>query len=356
MTFERQKNTGTAGKTPPARRCFSPVLVAFAALSAGGCSRPREAEQAPPPVMMRETAFDGVNSAVKMEPGNVRLDRDNLLTVVVDAPTSVVARLPPIHDRLSGFVLAGAFEREPVETRGRTRREYCFRLSPLPSDEYRIAPMAVSYFAAGAAADRVESWFPTPALELSSEPVAKVETNALQGIFGPEYVPPTPWTVAGYILLVLLAAGVVCGLWRLGKIARRAALARRLSPGERALWELRELLAKNLVRKGRVKDFYVAITMIVRRYIERAHGVRAPRQTTEEFLRAAAENPAFTEKSMAKLGAFLVSADLVKYAAAMPSDAEVNGAVNAAREYIETDSARPSAGAVQGREQPEAET
>lgn len=345
-TFEYQKITGRASKRPLSGAIAAPVLAALlaaAALAAGGCSQRREAAQPPAPALERETSFDGLKATVRLEPGIARLDRDNLLTVVIETPTSVVARLAPIQDRLSGFAAAGALERDPVETRGTIRREYRFRLSPVPADEYRVGPIAVTYSPAGGAADAEESWFPTPPIELASEPAAEVKDGELRGIFGPQRVPPPPRVVAGYVLLALLAAAAGYGLWRLGKLARRAAIARRLSPRERALWELRELLAKNLVKKGRVKDFYVGITMIVRRYIERARGVRAPRQTTEEFLQTAAKNPAFTPQSLKKLGDFLAAADLVKYAALVPSDSEVNGAVNAAREYVESDSERPAA-------------
>ena len=64
----------------------------------------------------------------------------------------------------------------------------------------------------------------------------------------------------------------------------------RMSPIERALYELDVLLKKGLPGRGLYKDFYVELTMVVRRYIERRHDVRAPNLTTEEFLRAAQRN------------------------------------------------------------------
>ena len=68
--------------------------------------------------------------------------------------------------------------------------------------------------------------------------------------------------------------------------------------------------------------------MIVRRYIERSTGVRAPEQTTEEFLREVNDNNLFPHETNARLGAFLESADLVKFAGYQP---DAGSALNKAR-------------------------
>jgi hypothetical protein len=44
-------------------------------------------------------------------------------------------------------------------------------------------------------------------------------------------------------------------------------------------------LAENLPARGAFKEFYLRLTGIVRQYIEGTTGIRAPEQTTEEFLR-----------------------------------------------------------------------
>ena len=113
-----------------------------------------------------------------------------------------------------------------------------------------------------------------------------------------------------------------------------------MSPRERALRELNELLARDLIGHGRVKDFYIELTMVVRRYIERRHAIRAPEQTTEEFLIAVRDDPRFRDDAGRKLGEFLKAADLVKFAAHRPSGEDVNAATSTARRYIEADAAR----------------
>jgi len=79
------------------------------------------------------------------------------------------------------------------------------------------------------------------------------------------------------------------------------------------------------------------LTMIVRRYIERQYAVRAPEQTTDEFLAAAVEHPRFTPRVVTHLREFLRAADLVKFADYHPDAGVIDQATATARKYIETD-------------------
>jgi hypothetical protein len=77
--------------------------------------------------------------------------------------------------------------------------------------------------------------------------------------------------------------------------------------------------------------------MIVRRYIERRHRVRAPEQTTQEFLRAVSSDPRFAPQVVERLKQFLEAADLVKFAAWTPDSGAVENAVSSARDYLTSD-------------------
>ena len=136
-------------------------------------------------------------------------------------------------------------------------------------------------------------------------------------------------------LVVVLALFVV----RLVGYLRHQVRLRRLSPRERAFAELERLLNRRLPEQGLFKDFYIELTQVVRRYIERTHGIRAPEQTTEEFLADAERRPRFTPAVIASLRDFLQSADLVKFAGRDATPEVADGAVRTARAYIEQDAA-----------------
>ncbi len=314
-------------------------LVCIAAAACILMSACRKTETpAPAPASLVETmSFGPVVLTMTADPPLVRLDRDVFLKVRVESPPGVEVRLPPINDRLIGFTFQGSFDREPVEQPSGVIRERSFRLTPTIAEEYRISPMAVTVVD-GRRQPADESWFATsPVTFKTALLTAQNADSDMRGIIGPVRVLPSFKIVAGGILAVLAAIAACAGLWLLLHRIRRAVRLRRMSPKERALHELEELIAKDLIAGRRVKDFYAELTMIVRRYIERAHKIRAPEQTTEEFLAAAAAYRGFRRDVVRKLRDFLQSADLVKFAAFRPDPETIARALDTARDYIKTD-------------------
>lgn len=82
---------------------------------------------------------------------------------------------------------------------------------------------------------------------------------------------------------------------------------------EVAIRRLRELERSDLIGRHKVEPFFVAVTEIVRDYIEGAFGLRAPEQTTEEFLASLTDAKALSEHRPI-LQPFLTAADEVKFA------------------------------------------
>lgn len=137
------------------------------------------------------------------------------------------------------------------------------------------------------------------------------------------------WSLLGATLVLLVAAA----LWWRRHRRRRDTLAPLLDPGEEAAQALASLLAMDLIREGAFAEFYVRLTSIVRRYIERTTGIHAPEQTTEEFLREMEGSSSFQPEQRRRLQDFLSASDLVKFAAQVPSEAEIEAALQSARSF-----------------------
>jgi hypothetical protein len=99
--------------------------------------------------------------------------------------------------------------------------------------------------------------------------------------------------------------------------------------------QLESLLAEDLPSRGMFKDFYLRLTGIVRIYIEGVTGLRAPEQTTEEFLQEIGTQHVFAMAQSQRLKDFLEAADLVKYAGQQPDSAEVETSIVRAKEFID---------------------
>jgi hypothetical protein len=108
----------------------------------------------------------------------------------------------------------------------------------------------------------------------------------------------------------------------------------KVDPREKALKALRELKGKNLPKKGQYDAFYVEITQIVRHYIEGYYKIKAPEQTTQEFLKVMLGQSVFNDKINTYLSDFLKFADLVKFAKFNPNTEDCLQAQDAAESFI----------------------
>jgi len=280
-----------------------------------------------------EVAITLETSAEKVVPS-----ADLTLTVTVDAPSHLNVVLPDLRTRFSGFSLAEDFALPPTEANGRTRQVYRWRLVPEPAaPRYRLAPFAVEAFDQRVSPP-VRTAFATKPVVFPGEGERPVVTGDVEVAPRPDWIRPPAKTVALWVVFALFGIAVlVAVLFGLRYLSLRVK-EYRMSPIERAMAELQRLLNRNLPGKGLYKDFYVELTMVVRRYIERTHGIRAPGQTTQEFLAAAAGHPVFTPEVLAQLKAFLESADMVKFAGQEATVPMTDDATGKAKAYMEKDS------------------
>ena len=141
-----------------------------------------------------------------------------------------------------------------------------------------------------------------------SGPAASGPEEDIRDIRGPKYVLPAwvlPAVAAGVVILAL-------GLYRVWRW-RRNRRARILLPYEMALERLEDI--RTLMQPAGAREFSIAVSDIVRGYIEQRFDVAVTRRTTEEFLRDLLQT---THASLARhqslLGDFLYQCDFVKFA------------------------------------------
>lgn len=314
-------------------KILNPVcLTLLAALSAGAAQ-------------VADLGRDGVGIAVDADPETVDVARDFYVTLTVSAPAGQTVALPDLRDRFQGFQVAEDFSDEPVKSAdGATTTVSRWRLVPEPlAKKYRLAPFVVSV---AAAPDAPAATFYTKPV-LFAPPAARARPDSDEMEIAPTRdLPPLSWKLVGICAAALAGLAALAAIVYL--VVRKVRLMvkiHRMSPIERALYELEELLRKGLPGRGFYKDFYVELTMVVRRYIERRHAVRAPNLTTEEFLRAAQANPAFTPEAIAELKHFLESADMVKFAGVEATPEMADSATGRARDYLRADNVHSGSGA-----------
>ena len=158
----------------------------------------------------------------------------------------------------------------------------------------------------------------------------------IRDIKAPEPVPVDwrPYYLLGGGIALLLA--VVAILYRLLNRPRRARPAPPARPPhEIAADALADLRRRNLIAVGAFKEYYSALSDIVRIYLEQRFRLRAPEMTTEEFLLTTAREGRLEAAHRRLLGEFLSESDLVKFARHLPTIADSERAWGAAKRFVD---------------------
>ena len=144
---------------------------------------------------------------------------------------------------------------------------------------------------------------------------------------------PGAWVIAA-LLLLLVIAGVL--LWlRYRQQHKKAIVAPALPPHERALVELARIARMDLLATGQMKEYYYLVSSCLRLYLEERFSLRAPEQTTEEFLLSVVERDTLQGAQINALNSYLKHCDLVKYAKLDPEELDRDQLMKTTRTFIE---------------------
>ena len=294
-----------------------------------------------------ETSQFGIDFKVESKTKVIDPARLVYLTMEMKVPHDRKAELPDVlyfRDRVVGFscVDDGA-SAQRNEKDGSTVLTMEWRLWPEPcADVYKIKPFVVKGSPKIWKAQSDEGMFSFIGGPIYFEnPTAREPVTGGMETDPNKDLPPLIWRLVGWAALVVLAALAILAalVWLVRHIASRVK-EHRMSPVERAWAELDRLLKRGLPGRGRYKDFYVELTMVVRRYVQRKYGIRAPHLTTEEFL---SQFKGGDGRPPDELRQFLESADMVKFAGVTATPEMADAATESARRYIRQDDRPASA-------------
>ena len=142
-----------------------------------------------------------------------------------------------------------------------------------------------------------------------------------------------PSTAAGISWAMWGFAGLLGGAGVLGFVLV-SRFWKRLSPKQRALRSLDEVLCSPSFSRGDTKFVYQQTTQVLRTFIESQFEFPATRQTTEEFLASVHSDHRLDGTLQQRLEGFLKSADMVKFAGLACSPDVLQTAVDSARNFV----------------------
>ncbi|MGA2680044.1 MAG: BatD family protein [Sedimentisphaerales bacterium] len=211
---------------------------------------------------------------------------------------------------------------------------YRYRLEPFLSGKFAIPAFTFEFRDANEQADKT--------YELTTEPV-DIEVTSLLGeqrgklsIADIENVVDMPTKTILWWLMPVAIVGGAGGLWLYFRRKKTKAAVRIFkSAHEIAYARLQSLIRQDLVKAGRVKEFYEGVSDILRHYIEDRFEMKAPERTTEEFLFEIRDTGALSQDHNRSLAEFLTHCDLVKFAKHSPTNEQIQHTFDLAKNFIE---------------------
>jgi len=167
---------------------------------------------------------------------------------------------------------------------------------------------------------------PPPAVATSP-----VVANDIRDIKPPIAI-PNGWEWVGWALSALVVLALLYFAWRSWQKRRSLIPAEPPVPAHvRAKQKLEEALA--LISQP--KPFCILVSDTIRFYLEESFDFRAPERTTEEFLYELQSTDLLAADQKEKLGGFLESCDLVKFAKYEPREPELRELHDSAMRLVE---------------------
>lgn len=274
-----------------------------------------------------------VTVRASVDHGQITIGDPIRYTVEVSAAADTEVLIPVLSGSLGDFAIGDFGELPSRKEDGRIVVARWYTLTIFATGDHLVPAPKVQYRVAGEEMREAEG--NEVLIGVTSVLGPEKAAADIRDIKPPEEV-PVDWRPYAIAAAVVVAIGLLgAGLYHLLNRPRRQRRVPVAPPHETALAALNTLRALHLVEHGKIEEYYVRLSAIVRRYLEDRFSVRAPEMTTEEFLVAVAGDGRLASPHRRLLGDFLSQADLVKFARHLPTVQDTDNAHAAARRFIE---------------------
>lgn len=259
-------------------------------------------------------------------------------SIVVTRDENVTIEMPELGANLGAFEIREYNDPEPEKRKGEITQLREYIISTYDIGDYEIPPVVVRYSIAG---DSAWKELATETIKINVASVKPSEAGDIRDIKPPleikrDWKKIIRFGIAGLIILLI---GILIFYFLKRRREGKSLIPRRekpkLPPHEIALHDLNQLLDEQLLEKGAIKEFYIRISEIIRRYVEGRFFIVAIEMTTTQLIDAM--NEAEVEKEHVRLlDDFLFQCDLVKFAKYFPTAEEHQAVIDQAFHFIDS--------------------
>lgn len=286
-------------------------------------------------------------------PDSLRIGDPLSLRLTVDAPAEGMLLLPDWLQALAPLELLAAPDTTISRRKDRRKLEIELQATCYVKGDYVIEPFRVRWTSAdGSVNDSAATdAFPITVFGVVTDSILAMADTTTQAhhLLLPNRARLLPygfWEIARWVLLALAIVGLFFLVRSLIRRKRQALEDVDAGPPPRpaheiALEELDALRDKKLYQAGRIKEYYSALSEIIRRYFEARYDIPAMESTSFQFLRDI--EPVLDDQNLQSvLENLLTDADLAKFAKHQPDASACQKELEMGYTLVEKTKPKPS--------------
>jgi len=265
---------------------------------------------------------------------NLASDKDRItigdlvtVTLEVKSPGTAVVKEPDLSSFLKDFELRNAKKPLVQEKEGEKSSIFQYEITTFTTGKKTLGPLTIQYRLTPGESEWSKA--ETRALIINVESVLPKD---LKNVDIKDIKPPIevryPWyyyaaAIAAALVLALLIYLLVRHIRKKREQKKAEAEAIRKSPEEIANERLKALKESTLISNGRIKEYYIELSDIVREYLEGRYEPHALDMTTMELFRAL-QGSKIPSSAAGDIRALLSQCDMVKFARLIPAENRID--------------------------------
>lgn len=317
------------------------VLTACCCLALSSCRQEQagtETAALSRPVLKAEVVRGPLSFRILLDKEEIDIRDTFTVTLEAESDENYTFQFPKFGTGMEQFAIVDYHTETPrlnEQQKMLYRRSYI--LEPLLSENYQIPAQRVFFQENGLAGKQHELETEPFSIEVKLPPAEFWDNLDIDAATGMEPLQRLGRARREFTLLYVGAAALLLAaviIWLLLRRRQQQESVSVIPAHIKAFQALQELLTEELLKKQQFKLFYGRISDILRTYIEDRFGLRAPEQTTEEFLAALAVDNTLSQEHKRLLQDFLTHCDLVKFAEYSPAEPEIKSTFSSCKEFI----------------------
>jgi len=258
-------------------------------------------------------------------------------SVIITHDPGVQLQTPSLAVNLGMFEIRDYKVQEPRKENGKIIEQTDYLVSTFDTGEFEIPSLQIGYTAGS---DTTRKFLKTEPIKIVVQSLNPDQAGDIRDIKMP-LVPPRE-----YKNLILLITGIVLALaiaflvfyYLKRRKEGKSFLPKRQKPPrpahELALEALAQLAAGDLLSTGKVKEYYIQLSEIIRQYIEGRYFLDALEMTTTQLLEKMNQEQ-INADAIQMMREFLDACDLVKFAKYIPSGKETQIVTQLAFDFVQ---------------------